>query len=51
MEEKLSDVMHHQSLYFSSDENADKIDSTVHDEKVKRWDDEDQHQLCQEALS
>ena len=36
---------------FSSDTNTEKIASTVHDEKVKRWDDYDQFQSHQEELS
>ena len=43
--------MHYQSSYFSSDANAEKIASTVCDEKVKRLDDDNQCQSYQEALS
>ena len=42
--------MHYESSYFSSDVNAEKIDSIGHDEKMKIWDDDDQCQLHQEAL-
>ena len=35
MKEKLSDGIHYQSSYFSSDANIEKIDSKVCDEKAK----------------
>ena len=43
--------VYYQSSRFSSDTNVEKIESEKCDEKVERWDDDDQCQLHQEVLS
>ena len=51
MKKELSDGIYYQSSYFISDMNVEKIESEMNDEKAERWDDDDQYQIHQEALS